>query len=101
MGLQIFNPQYEPSTSALKQIRKKFNYQVKEQLTERRNIYIPWPRFYVAQVAELVDALASGASFCMEVEVRVFSWAPIPKHLKYWDILPLNSTLISNVNPND
>ena len=29
-----------------------------------------------AQVAELVDALASGASFCMEVEVRVLSWAP-------------------------
>ena len=29
-----------------------------------------------AQVAELVDALASGASFRKEVEVRVFSWAP-------------------------
>ncbi len=33
-------------------------------------------RFW-AQVAELVDALASGASFRKEVEVRVFSWAPI------------------------
>ena len=30
-----------------------------------------------AQVAELVDALASGASVCMDVEVRVLSWAPI------------------------
>ena len=29
-----------------------------------------------AQVAELVDALASGASVCMDVEVRVLSWAP-------------------------
>ena len=29
-----------------------------------------------AQVAELVDALASGASGLMVVEVRVFSWAP-------------------------
>ena len=29
-----------------------------------------------AQVAELVDALASGASVLMDVEVRVFSWAP-------------------------
>ena len=29
-----------------------------------------------AQVAELVDALASGASARMGVEVRVFSWAP-------------------------
>ena len=30
-----------------------------------------------AQVAELVDALASGASARKGVEVRVFSWAPI------------------------
>ena len=37
----------------------------------------------VAQVAELVDALASGASFRMEVEVRVFSWAPTLKELKH------------------
>ena len=29
-----------------------------------------------AQVAELVDALASGASGRKAVEVRVFSWAP-------------------------
>ena len=38
-----------------------------------------------AQVAELVDALASGASSRMGVEVRVFSWAPYfsnpPSHL--------------------
>ena len=31
----------------------------------------------LAQVAELVDALASGASGRKAVEVRVFSWAPI------------------------
>ena len=31
-----------------------------------------------AQVAELVDALASGASARKGVEVRVFSWAPFP-----------------------
>ena len=31
----------------------------------------------LAQVAELVDALASGASGRKVVEVRVFSWAPI------------------------
>ncbi len=30
-----------------------------------------------AQVAELVDALASGASVRKDVEVRVFSWAPL------------------------
>ena len=35
--------------------------------------YIPPSR---AQVAELVDALASGASGLTVVEVRVFSWAP-------------------------
>ena len=34
------------------------------------------PRKPEAQVAELVDALASGASALMGVEVRVFSWAP-------------------------
>src|SRR6056297_3190246 len=34
-----------------------------------------------AQVAELVDALASGASVRMDVEVRVLSWAPFPSHL--------------------
>ena len=31
-----------------------------------------------AQVAELVDALASGASVRKVVEVRVLSWAPLP-----------------------
>ena len=30
-----------------------------------------------AQVAKLVDALASGASDSNVVEVRVFSWAPL------------------------
>ena len=33
-------------------------------------------RFVFAQVAELVDALASGASVRMDVEVQVLSWAP-------------------------
>src|SRR4026207_529948 len=33
-----------------------------------------------AQVAELVDALASGASARKGVEVRVFSWAPIVRY---------------------
>ena len=33
-----------------------------------------------AQVAELVDALASGASGRKAVEVRVFSWAPFWFH---------------------
>src|SRR5690606_12395393 len=31
-----------------------------------------------AQVVKLVDTLASGASGLTAVEVRVFSWAPIP-----------------------
>ena len=39
----------------------------------------PW--WIRAQVAELVDALASGASGLMVVEVRVFSWAPFFKKL--------------------
>lgn len=30
----------------------------------------------VAEVAELVDALGSGSSVCIDVEVRVFSSAP-------------------------
>ena len=34
----------------------------------------------MAQVAELVDALASGASNRKVVEVRVFSWAPFYLH---------------------
>ena len=37
---------------------------------------MPIPHFR-AQVAELVDALASGASGRKAVEVRVFSWAPL------------------------
>ena len=32
---------------------------------------------HVAQVAELVDALASGASVHLDVEVQVLSWAPL------------------------
>ena len=35
-----------------------------------------YPLLVHAQVAELVDALASGASGRKVVEVRVFSWAP-------------------------
>jgi hypothetical protein len=35
-----------------------------------------------AQVAELVDALASGASGCKVVEVRVLSWAPFFLHYR-------------------
>ncbi len=34
-----------------------------------------------AQVAELVDALASGASIRKDVEVRVFSWAPFTPNI--------------------
>ena len=33
-------------------------------------------RFLSAQVVELVDALASGASVRKDVKVRVLSWAP-------------------------
>src|SRR5262245_15924338 len=46
----------------------------------RRPIDFALARSYLngpqAQVAELVDALASGASARKGVEVRVFSWAP-------------------------
>jgi hypothetical protein len=35
---------------------------------------------FAAQMAELVDALASGASVRMDVEVRVLFWAPITLH---------------------
>ena len=37
----------------------------------------PASLFQRAQMAELVDALASGASVRMDVEVRVLFWAPI------------------------
>lgn len=37
----------------------------------------PRKRTAVAQVAELVDAPASGAGACKGVEVRVLSWAPL------------------------
>ena len=54
------------------------------QLTKRQTGPSEWPAQVVsvwvlpswALVAELVDALASGASFRKEVEVRVFSRAP-------------------------
>ena len=36
-----------------------------------------------AQVAELVDALASGASDLMVVEVQVLFWAPDTKRPRY------------------
>ena len=36
-------------------------------------------RGFLAQVAELVDALGSGPSACKGVEVRVLSWAQIEK----------------------
>ena len=36
-------------------------------------------RLLSAQVVELVDALASGASVRKDVKVRVLSWAPTPK----------------------
>ncbi len=44
-----------------------------------------------AQVAELVDALASGASTRKGVEVRVFSWAPFAnfKNSVYWSKLSI------------
>ena len=38
----------------------------------------------IAQVAELVDALASGASDRKIVEVRVFSWAPFFVFGLFW-----------------
>jgi len=45
------------------------------------------PRPLSAQVVELVDALASGASVRKDVEVRVLSWAPLnfnkPLNSKY------------------
>ncbi len=51
-----------------------------------KNVKIPFdapgaaaytPHTTPAQVAELVDALASGASIGNDVEVRVLSWAPL------------------------
>ena len=52
-------------------------YFVKKRLTEtiRTNKY----PLHVAQVAELVDAQVSGTCGRNVVEVRVFSWAPIPR----------------------
>ena len=42
---------------------------------------VPWKQLkcivFNAQVVELVDTLASGASGLTAVEVRVFFWAPI------------------------
>ena len=42
-----------------------------------------------AQVAELVDALASGASGLTAVEVRVLFWAPSFKRRRIPDAAPL------------
>src|SRR5215469_5198207 len=58
--------------------------------TSRLRINIASPFFTCAQVAELADALASGASGLTVVEVRVLSWAPnISKYLcRYRDWLP-------------
>ncbi len=44
---------------------------------------IPIPSLPRAQMAELVDALRSGRSVLMDVEVRVLFWAPSNfQHLK-------------------
>lgn len=49
--------------------------------TGRKAYYIAASR-HRAQMAELVDALASGASVRMDVEVRVLFWAPLsPSYL--------------------
>jgi hypothetical protein len=49
-----------------------------ERLT--KPVYRPYEH-HIAQVAELVDALASGASDRKVVKVRVLSWAPFPKSM--------------------
>jgi hypothetical protein len=55
-------------------------------LTSRKqNLYVSGD----AQVAELVDALASGASGCKVVKVRVLSWAPsTSKNLSLQEVTP-------------
>lgn len=82
--------------------------------------HAPHLELFKAQVAELVDALASGASVRNGVEVRVFSWAPnsektgqetvrffyacflclIPRRVFIWRIVPLRYTekLIGSVS---
>ena len=57
--------------------RDPLEHFVKKRLTEpaRPNKY----PLHVAQVAELVDAQVSGTCGRNVVEVRVFSWAPIPR----------------------
>ena len=57
--------------------RDHLKHFVKKRLTEtvRPNKY----PLHVAQVAELVDAQVSGTCGRNVVEVRVFSWAPIPR----------------------
>ena len=50
-------------------------------LLTRPFLEVSWLFTVPAQVAELVDALASGASVCMDVEVRVLSWAPIIQNI--------------------
>ncbi len=55
-------------------------------LTEGLNLLtlhnpLEYPLLVGAQVAELVDAQVSGTCGRKAVEVRVFSWAPLPQHL--------------------
>ena len=61
-----------------------------------------------AQVAELVDALASGASIGNDVEVRVLSWAPFIPHidahnslktLMFWAISGISLTIAEHATP--
>jgi hypothetical protein len=55
-------------------LRKQIHFAATGPLTGRLG---PRKRTAVAQVAELVDAPASGAGACKGVEVRVLSWAPL------------------------
>ena len=48
-------------------------------------------------MAELVDALASGASGSNVVEVRVLSWAPIPCSLMFGDMDKTPENLIDSL----
>ena len=47
------------------------------------------PFLFRAQMAELVDALRSGRSVLMDVEVRVLFWAPIAFSNLSHDALPI------------
>src|SRR3974390_1136669 len=54
-----------------------------------------------AQVAELVDALASGASARKGVEVRVFSWAPNPESRLVIELRPNAGLPVKTHEPDD